>query len=417
MVKINDRIKLLLVIIICIFLTQVTFAQLPTATVTDLPNNSDNNLQYLQGVMNMIKEKYDGEIDNAKLIEAALKGMFGNLDEYSQYFTAEEANGFFDELNGTSEDECPVTFEIRGDIGYIKLANFGTDSSSYITKALDEMDKKNIKKLILDIRNNTGGSIEQGVLIAQNFVPKGLITKLIYKSDKIKDVEYFSYLDKPKYKLVILINGMSASTSEILAAAIQDTGTGKLVGTKTYGKARIQSVVQLLSPNAHDKYSKQLGIPIIDSSDLAKYNITPNENEIEGYAKITVGMYTTPKGQIIDQKGLTPDFFIEDPVTPEDIDGIRVEKLSKESTIKLGEECIDVLMAEKILTLSGYTLGISDLKFDDKTFLALKEFQKDNNLPQSGLLDLETQDFLNNELDNLYISMDTQYAKAIEILN
>jgi len=364
----------------------------------------------------MIKEKYSGEIDDAKLIETALKGMFGNLDEYSQYFTSVEANGFFDGLNGTGKNECPVTFEIRGDIGYIKLADFGTDSSSYVTKALDEMDKNNIKKLILDIRNNTGGSIDQGVLIAQRFVPKGLITKLVYKSDKMKDVEYFSYLDKPKYKLVVLVNGMSASTSEILAAAIQDTGAGKLVGTKTYGKARIQSMVQLLNPDAHEKYSKQFGVPIIDSSDLAKYNIKPNENEIEGYAKITVGMYITPKRQIIDQKGLIPDFVIEDPVTPEDIDGIRVEKLSKKATIKLGEECIDVFMAKKILTLSGYTLGTADLKFDGKTLLALKKFQKDSNLPQNGLLDLETQDFLNNKLDELFISMDTQYAKAAEIL-
>lgn len=499
--KKSFKIILVLVIISCMLLSQAAFAESAATSTTTPATTADNNLEYLQSVMNMIKEKYKGEITDEKLIEGALKGMFGSMDAYTQYFTVDEANSFFGTLNGTYEgigvmiekqgdyvvvikvfaaspaetsgvlpgdkiariegksvvgasvEEVkskiigpagtkvnvefirgtnqkiskvlirgkitisPVTYEIKGDIGYIKLDSFSDDSNAYITKAIDAMDKKNIKKLILDLRDNGGGYVDQVVLIAQKFVPMGLITKLDYKSEEYKDVEYLSYLDKTKYKLAVLVNGMSASASEILAGAIQDTGTGTLIGTKTFGKAKVQNIVQLLKPEAYDKYSKQLGVQIIDSSDLAKYGVTPLENEIEGYTKITVGMYTTPKGRMIDLKGLTPDIVVADPVILKDIDVKSIQKLSKAATLKLGKESVDVYNAEKILALSGYTLGTPDLKFDDKTSVALKKFQKDNKVSVTGQLDLKTQQLLNTKLDKLILTTDKQYAKAIEILN
>lgn len=111
----------------------------------------------------------------------------------------------------------PVTYEIKDGIGYIKLELFNSNSNEYITSALKEMDVKGIKKIILDLRDNPGGLVDQCIDIARKFVPKGLITKLVFKSEDMPDQEYYSFLTELKYDLVILVNGMSSSASEILA--------------------------------------------------------------------------------------------------------------------------------------------------------------------------------------------------------
>ena len=101
---------------------------------------------------------------------------------------------------------------------------------------------------------------------------------------------------------------MSASASEIVSGAIQDTGAGKLVGTKTFGKAKFQGILPILTPEAFDKYSQKTGSKTVNGYDLQNYyNINPSKSEIAGYTKMTLGLYYTPKGRMIDLKGLTPD--------------------------------------------------------------------------------------------------------------
>lgn len=496
MKKNSLRIVVALIIVVSLLFSQIAFAE--TAVTPTTPPTTGSDLEYLQSVMKMIKEKYKGEISDQKLIEGALKGMFDTMDPYTRYFTPEEADSFFGSLNGSYEgigvmiekqgdyvviikvfasspaeksgvlpgdkivkvedknvvgasiDEVsskikgtagtkvkidfirgaaekitkeiargkielsPVTYEIKGDIGYIKLDSFSVDSSNYINKALDEMDKRNIKKLILDLRDNGGGYVDQAVAIAKRFVPKGLIAKLDYKAEEYTDEEYRSTLEKTKYKLAVLVNGMSASASEILAGAIQDTGAGVLIGTKTFGKAKVQSIIPLLKPEAYEKYSKQVGAEVVDSSDLAKYGISPLDSEIQGYSKITIGMYTTPKGRMIDLKGLTPDISVIDPVISKNIDVKSIQKLGKLVKPKLGEEGLDVLNAEKILKLMGFDIGTPDMKLDNKTFAAIKKFQKENGGYPYGGMDFHTQQWLNESLDKLIMSTDLQYAKAVE---
>jgi len=83
----------------------------------------------------------------------------------------------------------PVTHKIEGDIGYIKLESFNSNASKAMEEALKQMDKNNIKKIILDLRDNPGGDVGQAVSIARKFVKKGLITKLDFKSESQKDEE------------------------------------------------------------------------------------------------------------------------------------------------------------------------------------------------------------------------------------
>jgi len=311
----------------------------------------------------------------------------------------------------------PVKYSINDGIGYIKLETFNANSSSAMEKALKEMDKKRVKKIILDLRDNPGGEVDQAVAIAGMFVPKGLITKLDFKSENIQDVEYTSGLKRKKYELAVLVNSMSASASEIVAGAVQDRKAGVLVGTKTYGKAKVQRAIPLLTPEAFAKYKEMLGEDITSAYDLIyEHNIVPLFNEIIGYTKMTVGIYTTPNGRMIDSVGIEPDYYVEDPGQEGGIDISTLNKLSKTDKPSLGSEGADVYYAENILKLLGYDIDDPDSKYDEKTFEAVKQFQKDKGGYSYGVLDYTTQQWLNEELDRLFLELDKQYAKAVEVL-
>jgi carboxyl-terminal processing protease len=484
-------------IILGILFSQTVFAE------NSVTSTSDKSVEYLKSVMDMIKEKYKGEVTDKQLIEGALKGMFGTMDDYTMYMTNSEADNFYNGLEGsfygigiimeqradgimvghvypnspaekaglisgdlivsvngkglaglTTQEASslikgpegqkdllgvkrgtgkgiiklnavvgkvnisPVEYEIVKDIAYIKLSSFSLNADSALAEVLNKVDKAKVEKIILDLRNNPGGYVDTAVAIANRFVPKGLITKLDYKDERLEDKEYLSNLENPKYKLAILVNGMSASASEILSGAVQDTKAGTLIGTKTFGKAKVQSLIPILTPEAFKKYEEQLGVKLIDAQELiSKYGINPKEDEIMGETKITTGTYTTPKGRMIDLKGLTPDIVVADPVSGKDIDVSGIEKLRLVSKPGLNGISSDVYNAEKILKLLGYTVDKADSLLDKKTFEALKKFQKQKGEGAYGKLDFTTQKWLNEELDKLRKNSDKQYAKALEVLS
>jgi carboxyl-terminal processing protease len=458
--------------------------------------------EYLKSIMDMIKEKYAGEVDYRQLLEGALRGMFSTMDPYTSYFNQSQAEIFFGDVEGTYEgigimieksgdyiiiskvfpgssaekagllqgdriitidgnditgfttEETaslikgkvgtrvelgifrnrnpeiinievermqirinPVTYEMKGGIGYIKLELFNSNSSEFITSALKEMDVKGIRKIILDLRDNPGGLVDQCIDVARKFVPKGLITRLTFKSEDIPNQEYYSSLTELKYDLVILVNGMSSSASEILAGAVQDTGSGILVGSKTFGKAKVQNMLPILSPEAYAKYSEQVGSKVVNAYDLiGKYGVNPLNSEIIGWSKITTGVYLTPKGKMIDGTGIVPDIEIKD---PEPVNGIyinNIQKLTRTWKPGLGDEGADINNAEKILKVLGYDVDNPDNVLDEKTFGEVWRFRTDKGLYPGGVLDFTTQQALNDELDRIILTHDKQYAKAVEIL-
>lgn len=164
---------------------------------------------------------------------------------------------------------------LPGNIGYIKLIMFDSDISEYFKNELNKMMSKGIKGLIIDLRDNPGGSYDQVVAIADRLLPEGIIvytedrnkTRQEKKSDKTE-------LDIP---IALLINGNSASASEILAGAVKDLGKGTLVGTKTFGKGLVQEL-RLLE----------------DGSGI----------------KVTISRYFTPSGVCIQGIGIKPDIEI-----------------------------------------------------------------------------------------------------------
>ena len=158
-------------------------------------------------------------------------------------------------------------------IGYLRIASFGSSTDKEFKEALAKLKSENMKGLIIDLRLNHGGLLTTCVEIAKEIVPKGPIVSIVYR-DGSKE-EFTSGLEKNDLPMVVLIDGDSASASEILAGALQDTGAATVVGVTSYGKGSVQSRRQL--PGTND------GL------------------------KLTVAKYFTPSGRSIDGVGITPD--------------------------------------------------------------------------------------------------------------
>jgi carboxyl-terminal processing protease len=274
-----------------------------------------------------------------------------------------------------------------------------------------------INKIILDLRNNPGGLVDQSVSLAEYFIPEGLITKLVFKNRSEEPSEFYSNSNSSGYELVVLVNEMSASASEIVAGAVQDTEAGIIVGSTTYGKARVQSLIPVLTPEAFDKYKEKTGENIINAYDLITgHRINPLKTEIMGWSKMTTGYYFTPDDRMIDGVGITPDITVEyDPVI-NDVNINGIQTLTMTSKPGLNDEGSDVLNAQKILKVLGYEIDIADGIIDDMTFAAISEYRTDKSFWPGGVLDFTTQKALNEDLETLLKFNDKQYAKALEIL-
>ena len=162
-------------------------------------------------------------------------------------------------------------------IGYIRVSEFDTVTYDQYKEALDDLEKQGMTGLVVDLRNNPGGSLSTVCDMLDLMLPKGLI---VYTEDKngkkteMKSDEEHQFT-KP---LAVLVNGNSASASEIYSGAIQDYGIGKIVGTQTYGKGVVQQIFDLDDGTA---------------------------------VKLTIAEYFTPKGRSINGKGITPDVKVE----------------------------------------------------------------------------------------------------------
>lgn len=157
---------------------------------------------------------------------------------------------------------------IEGNIGYIKILTFENNIALQFTEQFESLKAKGVTSIILDLRNNPGGLLDQTVLIARNILPAGEVVRLVYNENANKPDKVYSADGKNELKLplVVLVNGNSASASEILAGAIKDYKKGTIVGEKTYGKGIVQTIEKLQDGSAlavtTSKYYTASGVEI-----------------------------------------------------------------------------------------------------------------------------------------------------------
>ena len=277
----------------------------------------------------------------------------------------------------------PVTYEVlEGDVGYIRLSEFNEHAGQHVDEALEHFDSLEIKDIVLDLRNNPGGMVNQSVEVAGRFVPEGPVVHIERRNAPRQTLK--SELKEQKYNLAVLVNGGSASASEIVAGAVQDTGAGTLIGTQTFGKGTVQQV-----------------LPLSNGSRI----------------KLTIARYLTPNGRAIDGEGITPDMVVENQ-SPEGKYGQELAPIKGDRKLSVNAVGLDVLGAEQRLDTMGYNTGEVDGVFDTALEQAVRKFQSDTSLYPYGVLDLATQQRLLTEYQ-LYIeenTSDVQLQKAIETL-
>ena len=242
-----------------------------------------------------------------------------------------------------------------GDIGYIQIVQFYEGTGEKVEAAYQRLTKLGVKGIVLDLRNNPGGLLNEAVAVARVFVPRGDIVHVVDYSGQKRT--YRARPHPPGPPLAVLVNQGSASASEIVAAAIQDNGAGILVGSRTFGKGTVQSIIELPDGSA---------------------------------LKFTTAEYLTPQGHSIARTGLEPDVAVDlvgpapGPSEPD------FAPLSGRYVLERGSRGLEVEGLQQRLNYIGYDAGPVDGVFGARTQAALRAFQRDHGLPATGRLDGQT---------------------------
>jgi carboxyl-terminal processing protease len=188
-------------------------------------------------------------------------------------------------------------------IGYVKIIQFQGQTAEELEKALTGLDAKGAKKLILDLRNNPGGILDASVDVSGEFLPKDKLVVYLQGRNKTDRKDYLTTSAAPPrtYPLVVLVNTGSASASEIVAGALQDSKRALIVGTQTFGKGSVQTVFPL---------------------------------EDGGGIRLTTAKYYTPNGRSIQNVGITPDVEVKLPEVKEAGEGVPAHLVVREKDLE-----------------------------------------------------------------------------------
>lgn len=199
----------------------------------------------------------------------------------------------------------PVKARAEGEIAYVKVTTFNEQTHANMVRAIENLKKEigpNIKGYLLDLRNNPGGLLEQAILVSDDFLDKGAIvlTKGRNNEETQRAQAHPGDITDGK-KVVVLVNGGSASASEIVAGALKDHERATIIGTRSFGKGSVQTI-----------------IPISSS---------------KGAIRLTTARYYTPSNRSIQAKGIDPDIVIEQEL-PEELKGKVAEKPRGEASLR-----------------------------------------------------------------------------------
>ncbi|MBE9504748.1 MAG: S41 family peptidase [Proteobacteria bacterium] len=247
--------------------------------------------------------KIDGEMTKDMTIMDAVRKMRGKTGTkvvLSIFRKGEPELIDFDIIRAVIKIKSVKYTTLENSYAYVRISQFQQRTTRDLNAALKKITKETggIKGLILDVRNNPGGLLDQAVKVSDAFISSGLI---VYTDGRLESqkMKFFAKESgtQPDYPIVVLVNAGSASASEIVAGAIQDTGRGVILGTKTFGKGSVQTI-----------------IPIEDGSGV----------------RITTARYYTPSGRSIQAEGIVPDLVVANAVTSPD----KVRHVIREKDLK-----------------------------------------------------------------------------------
>ncbi|WP_442602659.1 S41 family peptidase [Paenibacillus sp. KN14-4R] len=409
------------------------------STSSDGSKLTSKDLTKLSSAYKLIEEQFYTKVDHDKLVDGAINGMLGSLeDPYSVYMDAQEAKKFEESIsssfqgvgaevtqeegkvvvvapikgspaekagihandvilsvNGEKLDgltlnqavmkirgakgtqakievmragvNTPILFTIVRDnidvetveammldqgIGRIDIHQFSSNTAKRFLDELSKLEKKGMKGLIIDVRNNPGGLVNVVTEILNPFLEKDKTILQVETRDGSKEATLSKGPGK-SYPVTVLMNKGSASASEILAAALQENIHAKLVGETSFGKGTVQMT-----------FGKELG----DGSNM----------------KMTVFKWLTPNGNWIHKKGITPDIAVDQPAY------FKAAPLSKKDVLKADTTGDDVKNLQLMLSGLGFKMDRTDGYFSSKTEATVKEFQQANGLPANGTVDAAT---------------------------
>lgn len=279
----------------------------------------------------------------------------------------------------------PVEYEMREDnIGYLKIVEFNEHVSEHVDEAMAHFEANGAEGIVIDLRNNPGGSLQEVIEVADYFVPKGeIIVSVDYRT--LEDEVYRAKRDNVDLPVAVLINGGSASASEILAGAIQDNGTGVIVGTTSYGKGTVQSLIPMANG---------------------------------GGIKLTIAEYMTPSDTKINGIGIEPDVVVTN-MTAEDLKAVEnFVPMAEDGIFENGDVGLNIYGAQQRLNFLGYQVSV-DGQMGPQTEQAIIKFQEDKGLIVNGLLNYETTTALNTAVLDMYTvgENDLQFEEAVKLVN
>ena len=249
--------------------------------------------------------------------------------------------------------------------GY-RVDSFSEGTDEQLRQAI--LEKEGLEYVILDMRDNTGGYLDTAVNIGKFLIPEGVITSLVSKNGESQ--VYRSYVKNPSVKIVLLVNGNSASATEIFAAAVKESGIGVVIGETTFGKGVAQAFYQT------------------------------NSGQI---VKLTTEEFLSRDGNKINGVGVVPDIIVDMP-----------EYILPKDRLYIGDQSEQVKVVEELLYYLGYLEEMPDESYERATFEAVKKFQADVGLYSYGVCDYTTQVALNASYLKEKESNDLQMQRAIE---
>lgn len=261
-------------------------------------------------------------------------------------------------------------------IGKIEITQFSHKTAERFATEFWNLQEQGMKGLIVDVRNNPGGTLDSVVEISKLLIPNKGIIMQIEDHDGNKEVIH-STLEKELVPVVVIVDKGSASASEILAAALQESAGYQVVGVDSYGKGSVQTMERFK-----------------DGSEI----------------KFTIAKWLTPEGNWVHQKGVIPNHVVELPEV------FTVPRLPADETLQYDNNNTHVRSLQVMLQHLGYDTGRTDGYFSRQTEKAVTDFQSANGLAMTGIVTDKEAAAINDAVIKTLENSDTQLVKAVEVI-